>query len=130
MRIPPAYQTQALNGSLGGGQETRARHANNIKETSLSMRLGKLGITYSTQDALPTPSSTRAETFSRPTTSFAQEFSLALARESKTVSFLPGPTSQASPTSSPLAKARAFQAYDRQADLLQAAHTPDFSAVA
>jgi hypothetical protein len=51
-------------------------------ERSLSVRLGKFGITYTTQEGSSDQASSRKEVSSRPTTSFAQEFSLALARES------------------------------------------------
>jgi len=130
MRIPPAYQTQAMNRSFLGDQEPGNMQVDQVMETSVSMRLGKLGITYSVQDAPPAPSSP-SETFSRPTTSFAQELSLALARDSQTTPFLPSLNSPSSPTSHALAKVRALQAYDQQqTGMQQPMYAANFSAVA
>ena len=98
-------------------------------ETSLSVRLGKFGITYSTQEGSSDQTSSQKEVFSRPSTSFAQEFSLALARQSGSTPALSNQSYQDFPTSSPLVRNQAVQAYTFQADYQAAVATPSFSAM-
>jgi hypothetical protein len=128
MRIPPAYQTHALTFPPSSEQVAQNRQEVN-RETSVSVRLGKFGITYSTQDTSPERSVSPSTTFSRPTTSFAQEFSLALARQSESTPSLFSQSYQNSPSSSPSARNQAFQAYTFQADYQAALSTPTFSAM-
>jgi hypothetical protein len=63
-------------------------------------------------------------------TSFAQELSLAMARQAQSDQFLPDLTTSSSPASSGLAKTRALQAYGQQAQMEQTPFVPDFLAVA
>src|SRR6056297_2152196 len=110
MRIPPAYQTQALTFPPSGPQESRKSQEENM-ERSLSVRLGKFGITYTTQEGSSDQASSRKEVSSRPTTSFAQEFSLALARQSGSTPSLSSRSYQDSQRPNRLAQNQAFQAY-------------------
>ncbi|WP_462324409.1 hypothetical protein [Desulfoplanes sp.] len=130
MRIPPAYQTQALNFPPPASREAGNSQAEEQETSSVSVRLGKFGLTYSTQDTQPEDSSPRAGTFSRPAASFAQEFSFALARQTRPDSSLSSQSYQPSQPSSPLVQAQAFQAYSMQADYQAAVSTPTFSAMA
>lgn len=90
MRIPNAYQSQALTSLPAIQTQNREENSGQDQEQSMSvsMRLGKLGITYSSQDISQnsfTSSDTDPSASRIPTASFAQEFSLALAQSSTTV---------------------------------------------
>jgi|GEM_PF-6508732 hypothetical protein len=98
-------------------------------ERSLSVRLGKFGITYTTQEGSSDQASSRKEVSSRPTTSFAQEFSLALARESGSTPSLSSRSYHSSQRPNRLVQNQAFQAYTFQADYQAAVSTPSFSAM-
>ncbi len=93
------------------------------------MRLGKFGITYSTRDTQSERSASQSNSFSRPTTSFAQEFSLALFKESGSSPSLSSQSYQNTQASYPFARSQAFQAYGMQADYQAAVSTPTFSAM-
>ncbi len=133
MQIPAAYQKQAMTFAPAlkqGGWNTQEH-----SKTSVSMRLGKLGITYSTQDApaasaSPAYSPEATSSFaSRPSTSFAQELSLAMAKQAPAQALT---TSLLHPDSQPissLAKEQAFQAYVLQAAYLPNGNSPVFSAM-
>ncbi len=107
MRIPSVYQQQALHFSSLVPQPVKAL------EALVSVRLGALGITYSTQK-IPSQDRPLSQRASRPTTSFAQELSLALVRSFPQNSALSCPSSSSHQSSS-LNPHQALQAYHLQA---------------
>ena len=125
MRIPQAYQSQALS-SLPAITQTPQE---NPEQSSVSLRVGKLGITYTTQNSPQTDSTTgnTGQTASRiPTTSFAQELSLALAQSTtpSTDTALPGWSNQ-----SAFGQRTGLQAYSFQAAAMSTVSTQTINAM-
>lgn len=123
MRIPQAYQSQALS-SLPA--TTQSPQENN-EQSSVSLRVGKFGITYTSQEEPRTESSTSdsSQAAARiPTTSFAQELSLAMAQSTAPSTDTPAWSNQ-----STFGQRSGLEAYSFQAAAMSTASTQTINAM-